>query len=346
MKFGLFSHIAWPVGTTQKEIYDHKIEQVVVADQLGFDTTWLAEHHFSRYGLVSCLPQFLTYLAAKTKRIRLGTAVSVLPLHNPIFLAEQFATADLLSDGRVDVGVGRGFSPAEDRILGIDRSKTGRMYREAVDVLRGLWTTPGFSHHGEFYDLDDVTIVPRPLQTPHPPIYMAAFESAENVQAAVDRRLPIIVGVILDHEDAVKRFSEYKTYAAAQGFTADTSQWPLQRPVHVAETEQEAREIPREGVMWMWNMSAMLRDIDARSDVHEDLAEWRRTNSAKVTYEQILEKKAFFGTPDTVAAKIKWLRDTHNIHHFIGDFSAGTLEHSKVLRSMELFAEKVMPQLK
>lgn len=346
MKFGLFSHVAWPVGTIQKQIYEDKVEQVVLADELGFDTTWLAEHHFSRYGLISCLPQFLTYLAAKTKRIRLGTAVSVLPQHNPIFVAEQFATLDLLSNGRVDIGVGRGFSPAEDRVLGIDRAKTSRMYVEAVDVIRGLWTTPGFSHHGEFYRLEDVTIVPQPQQTPHPPIYMAAFESADNVRAAVDRRLPIIVGIILDHADAVKWFSEYNKYAAARGFTADTSQWPLQRPVFVAETEREAREVPRDGVMWMWNMASFIRDIDARCDVHEDLDDWRRHHTARVTYEQVLENKAFFGTPDMVAAKIKWLRDTHNIHHFIGDFSAGALDQSKVLRSMELFAKKVVPQLK
>lgn len=346
MKFGIFSHVAWPEGTTPKQVYTDKIEQVVAAEDLGFDTSWLAEHHFTRYGAVSCLPQFLTYLAAKTNRIRLGTAVSVLPVHNPIFLAEELATIDILSNGRLDVGVGRGFSPAEDAILGIVRDRTSKMYLESLDVIRGLWTTPEFSYHGEFYDLESVTIVPQPLQSPHPPIYMGAYQTSANVVAAADRRLPIIVGIILDHEVAANWFPEYQRLAAVRGFTADTSGWPFQRPIFVAETEREAREIPREGTMWMWSMISFMRHTDRRSDVRQSLAEWRKTNTASVTYEEILEKKAIFGTPDTVAAKIKWLRDTYNINHIIGDFSAGALEQSKVLRSMELFSEKVMPQLK
>lgn len=346
MKFGIFSHVAWPANRTQKEIIDDKIEQVLVAEQLGFDSSWLAEHHFSRYGLLSSLPQFLTYLAAKTSRIRLGTAVSILPIQNPIFLAEQLAMLDVLSNGRLDVGVGRGFSPAEDRILGIDREKTSRMYLEAVDVIRGLWTTPEFSYHGEFYDMDGVTIVPTPQQTPHPPLYMAAFESKANVEAAADRKLPVLVGIILDHEVAAGWFPEYDKMAAARGFSVDSSEWPFQRPIFVAETEEEARNIPREGQMWMWNMIPFTRQIDARSDINQNFEGWRENNSTQVTYEQVLEKKALFGTPDQVAAKIKWFRDTYKINHIIGDFSAGALEQSKVLKSMELFAEKVMPQLR
>ena len=345
MKFGIFSHVAWPDGSSQKKIYDDKIEQVVAAEEFGFDTSWLAEHHFTRYGAVSCLPQFLTYLAAKTSRIRLGTAVSILPVHNPIFLAEELATLDLLSNGRLDVGVGRGFSPAEDSILGIDRDSTSRMYLEAVDVIRGLWTTPGYSHHGEFYNMDNVTIVPSPVQKPHPPIYMAAYLTKANVEAAADRRLPVLVGIILDHEVGAAWYAEYDKMAAARGFTVDTSEWPFQRPIFVAETEKEAREIPRQGTDWMWDMVSFIRHTNERPDISQSLEEWRKTNTGSTTYDQVLKNKAIFGTPETVAAKIKWFRDTYNIHHIIGDFSAGALEQSKVLKSMELFSKKVMPLL-
>ena len=102
----------------------------------------------------------------------------------------------------------------------------------------------------------------------------------------------------------------------------------------------------REGILWMWNMISFTRDIDARSDVLENLSEWRKTHDIEMTYQRFLDQKALYGTPDTVAAKIKWFRDTYNINHMIGDFSAGALEQPKVLRSMELFAEKVMLQLK
>jgi alkanesulfonate monooxygenase SsuD/methylene tetrahydromethanopterin reductase-like flavin-dependent oxidoreductase (luciferase family) len=345
MKFGIFSHVAWPEGDTPKKAYDDKVEQVLAAEKWGFYSSWLAEHHFTRYGAISSLPQFLTYLAAKTDKIRLGTAVSVLPVHDPILLAEQFATLDVLSNGRLDVGIGRGFSPAEDAVFGIDREATSRLYLESVDVIRGLWTTPEFSFNGEFHHLDKVTLVPQPVQKPHPPLYMAAFQTSTNVEAAADRQLPIIVGIILDHDAAAGWFQEYQKMASARGLSPDVSGWPLQRPIFVAETEEEAREIPRKGVRWMWEMIDFISHNKHLSDIHQDFQGWRKNNPSKVSYEEFLEKKAIFGTPETVAAKIKWLRDTYNIQHLIGDFSAGALEQEQVLKSMGLFARKVMPEL-
>ena len=345
MKFGVFSHVAWPEGSSPKQAYDDKVQQVLAAEEWGFYSSWLAEHHFTRYGAISSLPQFLTNVAAKTDRIRLGSAVAVLPVHDPILLAEELATLDVLSNGRLDVGVGRGFSPAEDAVFGIDREQTNKMYLESVDVITGLWTTPEFSYHGEYHDLKNVTLVPQPVQQPHPPLYMAAYQTKANVAAAADRGLPIIVGIILDHDAAAGWFQEYQGMASARGFTRDTSEWPLQRPVFVAETEREAREIPREGVRWMWDMIGFIRHNAERSDIHQDFETWRKDNPSDLSYEEFLEKKAIFGTPETVTAKIKWLRDTYNVHHLIGDFSTGALEQTKVLRSMELFAQRVMPNL-
>ncbi len=345
MKFGLFSHVAWPEGTEQKVIYDDKIEQIVFAEEMGYDSRWIAEHHFTRYGIVSSLPVFLGHVAAKTKRIRLGTAVSVLPLPEPITLAEDYALVDVLSDGRLDLAVGRGFASNDHRVFGVDRQQNPQMYVEAIDVIRGLWTTPRYSFHGQFYNFDDVTLTPMPVQKPHPPIYMAAAYTRGSVEMAVDRRLPIIVGFILDHEPAMSWYREYKVMAAQRGFTVDTSFWPFQRFVYVAETEKEAREAPRDWVMWLWEMIPFIREIQT-SDVHADFNQFRRTSKPSMTYEDFLEKVAVFGTADTVAAKIKWMRDKYDIHHFIGDFSTGAMEQSMALRNMELFAKKVIPQLR
>jgi hypothetical protein len=113
----------------------------------------------------------------------------------------------------------------------------------------------------------------------------------------------------------------------------------------VAETEKEAREAPRDWIMWLWDMIAFVRDVQT-SDVHRDFKEYRRTAKPSIIYEDFLEKVGIFGTADTVAAKIKWMRDKHNIHHFIGDFSTGAMEQSMALRNMELFAKKVIPQLR
>ena len=110
--------------------------------------------------------------------------------------------------------------------------------------------------------------------------------------------------------------------ASVRGFSPDVSEWPLQRPIFVAETEEEAREIPREGVRWMWEMIDFISHNKHLSDIHQDFQGWRKNNPSEVSYDEFLEKKAIFGTPETVAAKIKWLRDTYNIQHLIGDFSA------------------------
>ena len=175
MKFALFILASWTEkdASAQSRIYGEAVEQIQYAEELGFDSVWIAEHHSSRYGIFPSLMPILTYVAAKTKKIRIGAGVSVLPFHNPIFLAEESAMMDVLSGGRLEFGVGRGSTAYEYGNFQIDFDSRDARSQEALDIILGLWTTPRFSYHGEFYQVDEVTLAPSPVQKPHPPVFLA-----------------------------------------------------------------------------------------------------------------------------------------------------------------------------
>ena len=162
-------------------------DRVRHAEQLGFDSVWITEHHFSRHGIVSATLSLLAYLAGVTSKIRLGTGVTVIPFHNPIHLAEQAATVDLLSDGRLDFGAGRGFQWGEFHKLNIPMEEASRRFEETMDVLTKAWTSAEpFDHYGEFWQFNDMTVHPRPVQLPHPPIFVAASSEASVNRVAIN----------------------------------------------------------------------------------------------------------------------------------------------------------------
>jgi alkanesulfonate monooxygenase SsuD/methylene tetrahydromethanopterin reductase-like flavin-dependent oxidoreductase (luciferase family) len=174
MQVGLFHSIQWPEGSSPQDRYDQALTQACRADEAGFDSVWLTEHHFSRHGIVSDSLMVLAHLAARTSSVRLGTAVSVLPLHHPVRLAEAAATVDQLSGGRLDLGIGRGYQPGEFRGFGVDIAEKHDRFAEALDVLDRLWSTDGpVSHSGKFWSFEDAYPQPRPVQRPHPPLWLA-----------------------------------------------------------------------------------------------------------------------------------------------------------------------------
>mgnify|MGYP001987097196 CR=1 FL=1 len=185
MKFALFLPASWSDKETvhQSRIYGEVVEQVQYAEELGFDSLWIAEHHSSRYGIFPSLMPILAHIAAHTKTIRLGAGVSVLPFHHPIRLAEEAAMVDLLSNGRLNLGVGRGSADYEYGNFNIDFDSRNDRFREVLDIILGLWTTEDFSYHGEYYQVDGITIAPRPLQKPHPPVHVAVSRTAASIDS-------------------------------------------------------------------------------------------------------------------------------------------------------------------
>ena len=205
MKFGLFILPSWPApdASEQSRIFGETIEQIQYAEELGFDSVWLAEHHFTRFGIVPQALSFAHYVAGKTKTIRIGTGVSVLTFHNPIFVAEQTAMLDVLSGGRLDFGVGRGQVVYEYNNFGVDYESRTQRFAEIVDIILGLWSTPGFTYRGRYYQVEDMTITPSPVQRPHPPLYLAVSRTAASVDVAVSRDLPVLTGANTPDEDVL-----------------------------------------------------------------------------------------------------------------------------------------------
>ena len=349
MKFALFILASWtePDASAQSRIYGEAVEQIQYAEELGFDSVWIAEHHSSRYGIFPSLMPILTYVAAKTKKIRIGAGVSVLPFHNPIFLAEESAMMDVLSGGRLEFGVGRGSTAYEYGNFQIDFDSRDARSQEALDIILGLWTTPRFSYHGEFYQVNDVTLAPSPVQKPHPPVFLAVSRTPASVDVAVSRDLPILTSFSTPEADNLGLFSLYAERCAAVGKPPNIERMPYFRFVYLAEDEKEAREYPRESLTWVRDLGGFRRTLTHGEEINVDLDHWRRTRTVDPpSYESELETTAYFGTPDQCVQKIAKLQKDHSIGYFGASMSFGSMKHAKVLRSMELFAKEVMPNFR
>ena len=349
MKFALFILASWtePDASAQSRIYGEAVEQIQYAEELGFDSVWIAEHHSSRYGIFPSLMPILTYVAAKTKKIRIGAGVSVLPFYNPIFLAEESAMMDVLSGGRLEFGVGRGSTAYEYGNFQIDFDSRDARSQEALDIILGLWTTPRFSYHGEFYQVNDVTLAPSPVQKPHPPVFLAVSRTPASVDVAVSRDLPILTSFSTPEADNLGLFSLYAERCAAAGKPPNIERMPYFRFVYLAEDEKQAREYPRESLTWVRDLGGFRRTLTHGEEINVDLDHWRRTRPVDPpSYESELETTAYFGTPDQCVQKIAKLQKDHSIGYFGASMSFGSMKHAKVLRSMELFAKEVMPNFR
>ena len=345
MKFALFSHVPWPEGTDPKRIVEETTEQVQHGESLGFYSAWLAEHHFSRYGLGSSSLILASTIAARTQKIRLGTAVLVPALHNPIRLAEDTATLDLVSDGRLDVGFGRGSAGYEYSGYDVDWEESQERFQESIAVIQALWTTPDYSHEGRYYRVKRANLVPAPVQRPHPPIYIAATRTPATLEFAVSTGYPLMVGVVLDTSDALDLCRRFVAGSREAGHDVPMSRIPFFRYFYVAETEEQARRDTEASLNWNLDMIQWRGQFPEGSEVNHHLDHWRRARTElPPSFDYLLEHRAIIGTPDQCVAKIKQLQEA-GVNYFGCNFAFGGVDHGKVMSSMELFAKEVMPEL-
>ncbi|PYN95951.1 MAG: hypothetical protein DMD91_23190 [Candidatus Rokuibacteriota bacterium] len=191
MDFGTFLLMQSPSARSSQEIYSRGVEMAQAAETLGFRNVWLAEHHFSTYGYLSRPAQLATYIAAKTTRLRVGTAVIVVPLHHPLVIAEEIATLDLLSGGRLDVGLGRGYQHYEFERFGLELESGRQRWDESVDIIVKSFEGRPFSYDGKLFKIPETAVFPQPFQKPHPPIWITA-QSPDSLDAAVRRGFNVL----------------------------------------------------------------------------------------------------------------------------------------------------------
>ena len=242
MKFGLFSSAQansndLPPETGQgfRDYLDLNVE----AEALGFQSSFLVEHHFTGWNQVSATLMLLMALAMRTKTLRLGSAVMVLPWHNPVLLAEQAATLDLISGGRLDLGIGKGYRHSEFKGFQIAQEEAEARFEEAVAVMTRAWTTrQRFSHHGRFWHFEDLVVEPPPAQKPHPPLWVAAG-SEHSIRRAAARGFNLILDQYASAGQIAERIGFYKAERKAQGFGFDPMQVAVARQLYVANDEAD-----------------------------------------------------------------------------------------------------------
>ncbi|HXH84677.1 MAG TPA: LLM class flavin-dependent oxidoreductase [Candidatus Tectomicrobia bacterium] len=345
MRFSTQNLLSWREWQQHEDVYRESLAECRLADELSFDTVWLAEHHFSPYGICPSLPVFAAAVARETRRVRIGTAVVIEPFSHPVRIAEEWAMVDILSGGRVEFGLGRGYQPAEFRGLGVSMERTRERFDEGLEVIRRAWTQERLSFQGEFYRFEDVRVLPRPVQRPHPPLWTAAV-SPDTYELAARRGLRILTSPAFTPLDLLrKNYDRYReTFRTTHGSEAGADIC-LNKIIHVADSSREARDNMREPIRWFFRTQASLI-ADPTGAPPEQYAFYRRVreNLLSLSEETALDQAAIVGDPEEVADKIRAHHEALGVTSFMGAFSRGGLAHDTVVRSMRLFAEKVMPR--
>jgi alkanesulfonate monooxygenase SsuD/methylene tetrahydromethanopterin reductase-like flavin-dependent oxidoreductase (luciferase family) len=353
MRFGTFFFFQAAPGHRHADIIHRELEQVEWTEELGFDEVWFTEHHFIDYGLSVDPSSLAAAAASRTRRVRIGLAAAILPFHHPLRLAEQMALVDIISDGRLDVGVGRGNRPAEFAGYRVPQVESRERFDETVEILRLAWTRERFSFHGRFFDVDDVRVIPKPVQQPHPPLYQVCV-SKDGIENTALRGWPMLNSVLTGPVDQL--VTNRDTYVATlqkAGRTADEiaallGRWGVSRQIYVAETDARALAEARDAEMWYQESFRRFVVPERIEDAHPSLQPGFRAMAeklAKVTWEDLVRETLAFGSPDTVARHIEHMRRL-GVGQVLCWMNFGGLPQDKIRRSMELFAREVMPRFR
>jgi alkanesulfonate monooxygenase SsuD/methylene tetrahydromethanopterin reductase-like flavin-dependent oxidoreductase (luciferase family) len=348
------------LGATQQEALAEVFDLAAAADAGGLDAVWLAERHFaSRERLqqsasggvpsYASAPLILaTAIAARTSRLRIGIAVSVLPLSHPVRLAEEVATLDQISGGRLDFGVGRsGFATAYAG-YGVSYGESRERFEECLDILKLAWTQESFSYSGAHYNFEDVSVVPKPLQKPHPPIRVAATTTDTFPSVGRDGQ-SIFIG--LRGTDIAQNATNLAAYRRAwhdAGHPGEGDVY-LRIPVYVGATAEQAYEEPRESTLLSYRRLAanFARSVGVAGMVASEERAQRAEVLATTSYDDVLRQRVAYGTAEAVVERLSAIRDELGLSGFIIEPNVGgSIPRELVFASVNRFATQVAPRLR
>jgi natural product biosynthesis luciferase-like monooxygenase protein len=350
MKFGLFYLPTYLPGERSLNTRMHNIvEQVEYADQIGFDYAWMVEHHFVRHGgFLSANYAFLSYLAARTKNIRLGTGATVLPLNDAVRVAEQAATLDQLSNGRLDFGVGRGFIRDEFDAFGVPMRESRERVEEGVDLILKAWGDAPLEYESQFRPkISGLNILPKPYQTPHPPIWNACLMSPESFEwTAQEGHNLLYVAYHVDHPVATERIGWYRDALPKHGREVEDHEVCCVYHAYFTEDEDDARlKSIVDGPMSEYAAAG----IQAASKPPDPEAykgyDRREAGQQQLNFERYFPGRVVMGGIDQVVDRIKELRRIGITQvSFLVDF--GSLEQEEIMKSLKIFGEKILPRVR
>jgi alkanesulfonate monooxygenase SsuD/methylene tetrahydromethanopterin reductase-like flavin-dependent oxidoreductase (luciferase family) len=349
MEFGMFHEFQCAGRGSHPDAFAANFAEVDAAERLGLDVIWLGELHMNpERSLLSAPLTVASAIAARTSRIGIGIAVQVLPLAHPVRIAEEAATVDQISRGRLIFGVGRSGIPRGYEAYGISYAESAERFAEALELIRRAWTESGFSHEGKHYSCRNVNLSPKPFQSPHPPIRVAA-NSPDTFLTVAEQGYPVMVaGRLGPLNELVPNIRVYRDAYRAAGHRGE-GQVYLRIPIYVAETEARARAEPEASIM------AFYRELGSRVEASAEQAGARAIERRAelgrglqtISYEAALSDKLVIGTPEHVVERLQQLREEIAFDGILAECNCGgRIPRDRVMNSLHLLCEKVMPRFR
>ena len=353
MRFGTYYFFQAPPSLSHPEVVQREMEQMAWTEELGFDSIWLTEHHFIEYGL-SVSPALLAAAAAmRTQRVRIGLAAAILPFHDPVRLAEELAMVDILSGGRLDVGVGRGNRPVEFEGYRVPQIENRERFEEALEIMVRAWTKERFAFEGRHFTIPEIRVIPKPLQQPHPPLYVVCV-SPDTIEATALRGLPMLNSILRGPIDPLVQQRDTYVKACRKAGRSETEiagllgRWGVSRHIYVAASDAQAQAEAKDAEMWYQEALRRFLIPEDIERVHPLLQPGFRAAAerlAHITWEQLVAETLAVGSPDTVADKLAEMRDL-GVGEVLCWMNFGGLPQAQVRRSMELFSREVLPRFR
>ncbi len=326
MKVGVLQFFGWRDRSIPlEEIYQSALSRIETMDQTGYDAVWLAEHHFSSYSVCPSVHVMATHIAARTSNLRIGTAVTLAALYHPLRIAEEVALLDILSGGRVNWGAGRGFDTTEFKTFGVPVEESTERFREAFEIVLAAWSNERIHFEGKFHQYENVEVLPKPKQIPHPPAWVAA-SSVDAIDWAAGRGHSILMDPHSAHRQIQDKFAHYQRELDKAGHGDRKRQIPIARLVAVAETDSEAEAVARRAA-----------EFTSRYIPKQAIAGFRADGKAVDAAEHYMDDVTIHGSPEKVVDELQKLEEEMPLDYL--------LLSPVSEKTFELFTDRVLPHV-
>jgi natural product biosynthesis luciferase-like monooxygenase protein len=327
------------------------IDQCAYGEEIGFESVWLAEHHFHPFaGIFSAPPVIGAAIAQRTNKLRIGTAVLLLPYHNPLRVAEDYATLDCLSNGRVEFGVGHGFVKWEALTFGIPLDDLRDRFKENLDVVLKAWREPKLDHKGRFHEYHGVEVLPRPVQEPHPTVWMAATTSVESFEYSGAQGFHMMLIPFLNEIEELRgKMQAYFKARQAAGYDPSSARVLGVYHAYVGESSAEAREAAAHGLHEYHSAAQVAHSLTPGMADPESYRSHVKHRAAmkRLTFDELVEQnRVIVGDVSEVRDKVEYVRERLYLTDLAGNFALGGLTDVQVRASMRRFMEQVVPKIR
>src|SRR5580692_2865227 len=347
MEFGMFHEFPSMPGRGETEMFDESMEQIDGAERWGLDVMWLAEIHFAPERTYLSSPLAIaSAIAGRTERMKIGIAVQVLPLCHPLRLAEEAATVDQVSRGRLIYGIGRSGVVRTYEEYGISYDESRERFAETLEIMRLAWTEPKFSYQGKYHSFDNISLSPKPYQKPYPELRMAGA-TPETFPAIGRLGFPVFVAVRQGPFNQLVPYIEAYRAAWKEAGHPGNGQVYLRVPAYLADTEERARAELEESLMSFFAYQAELgRDSARRAGGEVAIQRLKRVERLEaLTFDEALATQVICGTPDSFTARLKEVQEEIGLDGILAELNCGgKIPHDGVMRALQLLCEEVKPR--